>query len=132
MLPRPARVRHAQSLLEPEIHAHLAVHRARGAQILARVLGLPDASLELRQTQAAVSDQRAHAMPLGEYQRLPVVSSAAFGIELVWMGCRVAEKPERMGREARLSLSGFQRSTAEAARFVDPAEQEAGAAQCAV
>ena len=44
----------------------------------------------------AVGDERAHAVRLGERQRLLVVSYAAFSIELVAMGCQVTEKIQRM------------------------------------
>ena len=96
-------------------------------EILAGVLRLADAVVELTQAEVAVGDERAHAVQLGECQRLPVVSCAAFGIELVWMGCHIAEKSQRMGREARLALSGFNRATAQAPRLVEPAEQQTGA-----
>ena len=74
-----------------------------------------------------MGDKRAHAVHLGECQRLPVVGCAAFGIEPVGMGRDVAEQVQRMGREARLALRGFDRATAQAPRFVELPEQQTGA-----
>ena len=53
--------------------------------------------------QASLRRSWAHAVPLGECQRFPIVRYAAVGIELVGMGRDVAEQMQRMGREARLA-----------------------------
>ena len=74
-----------------------------------------------------MSDERAHAAQLGEFQRLPVVGCAAFGIEPFGMDRDVAEQAQRMGHEARLALRGFDRALAKATRLVEPAEQQTGA-----
>src|SRR5439155_12222146 len=117
----------SQPLLKPEIHAHLAVARRRGGQILPRVLRLADAVVELGQAEMTVCDERAHAVQLGECKRLPVVGCAAFGIEFFGMGRDVPQQLQRMGRKARLALRGFNGTTAQATRLVEPAEQETGA-----
>lgn len=44
---RLGRVRHAQALLEPEIHVHLAVHSRRGVEILTCVFTPPDTTVKL-------------------------------------------------------------------------------------
>jgi hypothetical protein len=44
-------------------------------------------------------DEREHAPRLGERQRLAVLRLAAFGIELVGMGCNIAEQVKLPGRE---------------------------------
>ena len=96
-------------------------------EILAGVLRLAGAAVELAQAEVAVGDERAHAVQLGECQRLPVVGRAAFGIELVRMARDVAEQVQRMGRKAGLAPRGFNRAIAQAPRLVEPAEQQTGA-----
>src|SRR5262249_47748179 len=89
VLPGPTRFSHRHDplhqprLLAPEAHVHLAIHRRRGGQTLPSLLWLAGAAIELAQAQMAVGDKRAHAVRLGERQRLLVVSYAAFSIELV-------------------------------------------------
>src|SRR5215467_11965468 len=78
-------------LLQIERHVHLAVHRRRGSQILARLLVLARARAQLPEAEVAVGDERAHAERLGEGQRLAVVGLAALGIELVWKDRAVTE-----------------------------------------
>jgi len=68
-----------------------ALPRARNACrsncVFAGVLRLTDAVVELPQAETAVGDKRTHAVQFGESKSLLVVTCAAFGIELVWMGC---------------------------------------------
>src|SRR5262249_8582584 len=53
---------------------------------------------------------------------------AGFSIEPVLMGRDVAEQVLGMGRKAGLAPSGFNRAKAQALRFVEPTEQQTGAA----
>jgi hypothetical protein len=96
-------------LLQPEAHAHLAVHRRRGDEVLLRLRALACTSIELAQAEVAVRDERAHAARLGESQRLAVVGLAALAVEAVGMGCDVSEQVPRMGREAGLTRRGLER-----------------------
>ncbi len=79
-----------------------------------------------------MGDERAHAVELGERQRLPVMGCAAFGIEPVGMGRDVAEHVQRMGRKAWLAPRGFNRAIAQAPCLVEPAEQQTGTTQRAI
>ncbi len=97
--------------------------------MLPRLLALARAQVELAEAEVAVGDEGAHAARLGERQRLAVVSLAALGIELVGMGCDVAEQVQRMGREPGVTRRGFDRAVAQAPRLVEPAEQQTGATQ---
>src|SRR5215471_14637725 len=80
----------------------------------------------------AVGDQRAHAVRLGERQRLLVVSHAAFSIELVGMGCQVTEKMQRMGPKAGLALRGLNRAIAQVPGLIESSEQQTSATDCKV
>ena len=46
--------------LQPVRHAHLAVHHRRGGEVLARLLALACAPVELAEAEVAVSHQRTH------------------------------------------------------------------------
>src|SRR6266496_2594939 len=48
-------------LLQPEAHVHLAVHRRRGGKVLASLVLLARATVELAEAEVAVGDERAHA-----------------------------------------------------------------------
>src|SRR5262252_843524 len=122
------RIDRAHVLLEPEIHVHVAIHFRRKVQTLARGLAPPHAIVEPAKAEMAVRRQRAHAVQFGERQRLPVVSSAALGIELLRMGGEIAQEPQRVGPEARLALGGFDRQMGEPPRLVEPSEPQIGAA----
>src|SRR6266851_2959604 len=61
-------------LLQPVRHAHLAVHRRRGGEVLLRLLASAGAPVELAEAEVAVCDERAHAELTGERQRLAVVA----------------------------------------------------------
>src|SRR5215469_14320889 len=80
----------------------------------------------------AVGDQRAHAVRLGERQRLLVVSHAAFSIELVGMGCQVTEKMQRMSPKAGLVLRGHDRAIAQVPCLIESSEQQTSATDCKV
>ena len=68
-------------------------------------LALARAPVELAEPEVAVGDERAHAAPFGERQRLLVVGRAALGIEPVGMRRDVAEQVQRMGREESCGAS---------------------------
>src|SRR5262245_26880426 len=53
-------------LLQPVRHAHLAVNRRRGGEMLLRLLAIPRALVELAEAEVAVGDERAHAESLGD------------------------------------------------------------------
>src|SRR5215472_2389210 len=80
----------------------------------------------------AVGDEWAHAVRLGERQRLLVVSHAAFCIELVGMGCQVTEKMQRMGPKAGLVLRGHDRAIAQVPCLIESSEQQTSATDCKV
>jgi hypothetical protein len=61
------------SLLEPKTHSHLAIHGCRRGKIPAGVLRTVNAAVELAQTEVAMGDERTHAVPLGDCQRVLVV-----------------------------------------------------------
>src|SRR5262249_567151 len=55
------RARHRRiRVLQPQTHVHLAVQLSRGSEVLARLLALAHALVELTAAQMAVSDERAH------------------------------------------------------------------------
>ena len=96
--------------------------------MLAGLLALARAPVELAEAEVAVGDEGAHAARLGERQRLAVVGLAALGIEPVGMGRDVAEQVQRMGRApvADAASESSARSP-QAPRLVEPAEQQSGA-----
>src|SRR5215831_4250433 len=64
-------------LLRPVDHAHFAVHRYRGGEVLLSLPGIARAVMRLAETEVAVGNERTHAARFGEHQRLAVV---AFGV----------------------------------------------------
>ena len=73
-------------LLQPEAHAHLAVHRVGGAEILMCLLALTRPAVELAEAVVTASHERAHAAGFGECQRLAIVSFSMFAVAMVKMG----------------------------------------------
>jgi hypothetical protein len=116
-------------LLQPVRHAHLAVHRRRNGEVFLGLLALVRTAVELAEAEVAVGDEGAHAARLGEGKRFAVVGLAALGIETPGMGCDVAEKVQRMGREPGVPRRGLDRAVAQAPPLVEPAEQQTGATQ---
>src|SRR6266851_1403826 len=111
-------------LLQPVRHAHLAVHRRRGGEVLLRLLSVAGAPVELAEAEVAVGDEGPHAARLGERQRLAVVGLAPLGIEPVGMCRDVAKQVQHMGGISRLRLRRFSSSVAQAARLVQLAEHQ--------
>src|SRR5215469_2650964 len=64
-------------LREPEAHIHLAVHRRRGGEVLARLLALARASAELAKAEMAVGDERAHAKLPGQRESFAIARARA-------------------------------------------------------
>src|SRR5262249_46777206 len=104
-------------------------HLRRADEMLAGAVGIAGAAVELAQAEMAVSDERAHAVQLGERHCLPVVSCTAFGFEPIGVGRDIAEKAERMGLEARIAPGGLHRTTGQAPRLPESTEQQIGATQ---
>jgi hypothetical protein len=67
LLPQPPHF--CLDLLQPVRHAHLAVHRRRGGEVLPGLLALVRAVVELAEAEVAVGDEGAHAELVGEGQR---------------------------------------------------------------
>src|SRR6266853_5228968 len=72
-------------LLQPEPHAHLAVHRRRDGEMFFGLRVVARASVEVAEAKVAVGDEGTHAEFLAERQRLTVVvrTLRASG----WSGC---------------------------------------------
>ncbi len=131
----PDRVRFTHrrvSLLLPEPHAHLAVHRRRGGEVLVGPLTSTLVALvpvELAEAKVAVGDDRAHAARFRERQRLAIVGLTARGIELIDVGRDVAEELQCMGCESRLARREFERAIAQAPRVLEPTQHQRGSTQ---
>jgi hypothetical protein len=115
-------------LLEPGAHIHFAIHCPSAGEILSGIIRLSNAAIEFTETAVAMSDKRAHAVSFGEPQCLFVGGCAVFGIEAIVTGCYIAEKSMCVRREARLAPRGFKGAIAEAARVIEPAQQQTGVA----
>src|SRR5258705_6108094 len=61
-------------LLQPVRHVHLAVHRRRSGEMLARVIPLVCSPVELAEAEVAVGDERPHADLIGERDGVTVVT----------------------------------------------------------
>ena len=79
-------------LLQPEAHAHVAVHRRRGGEVLAGLLALARAPVELAEAEVAVGDERAHLELLGERERVTVVAVSV--LRRIAAGGDLAEEAE--------------------------------------
>src|SRR5262245_56596948 len=60
-------------LLQPEAHVHLAVHRRRCGEVVARLFALARALVERAETEVAVRDEGAHVARFGERERTTVM-----------------------------------------------------------
>jgi hypothetical protein len=79
-------------LLQPETHAHLAVHRDRGRQVLVALRAIADAVVERAEAEVAVGHERAHAELGGEGEGLTVVGFGGAGVERITLGGDLAEE----------------------------------------
>src|SRR5215213_483964 len=95
-------------LHQPVRHAEIAVYGSRRRETLLGLLACPRAQVKLAETEVAVGDEGVHAEPLGESQRLAIKSLAALGIELIGVGCDIAEQMPRMGLEWGLGRAEFE------------------------
>jgi hypothetical protein len=66
-------------------------HRRRGDEVVADLIPFARAQIDLAETEMAMGDEGTHPQPLGKGQRLAIMSLAALGIELIGVGCDVAE-----------------------------------------
>src|SRR5262249_30174663 len=90
------RLRHRPlRLLQPQAHLHLAVHRGRGREVVAGLVGVADSTAEPAEAEVAVSDEGAHPQLAGERERVTVVAVGVSGG--VTLSCDVTEDPESPG-----------------------------------
>lgn len=68
---------------------------------------LAQMAIKLTHAGMTLGDERAHPVRFGERQRLLVVRSGAFGIEVVGMHCDIAEQAVCIGREPGLMPTGL-------------------------
>src|SRR5437667_8457767 len=92
-------------LLQPVRHAHVAVHRHRGGEVLLRLPPLVGAPVELAVSEVTMGDERTIVARLGERQR---VAEMTFGlIRQILVGSDVAEKAKYPRLKAALpALAG--------------------------
>jgi hypothetical protein len=79
MSSRPSSSKLRLRLLKPKRHVHVAVHRRRGGEVVAGLIPFARAQVDLAETEVAVGDEGAHPEPLGDGQRLAIMSLAALG-----------------------------------------------------
>src|SRR5262245_30601950 len=89
-------------LLQPEGHAHLAVHAYRGGQLLLghRLVARP--TVELAEAEVAVGGEWTHAELVGPRERLPVVAFRRPHVGRVARGGDFAEEAQRPALETSL------------------------------
>ena len=63
-------------LLQPELHAHLAIHRGSNLEVLFCLLALADIRVQLAEAEVTVRDERTHAQLGRERELAPPGSSA--------------------------------------------------------
>ncbi len=66
----PAELEDIVELREPEVHAHRAVHRRRGREVLGSLFALARPPVQLAQAEVAVGDERTHAKCFCQRHRL--------------------------------------------------------------
>ena len=83
------------------------------------------------EAEVAVGDERTHAAPLGERERLAIVGLGLvpLGVGPIRMGRDVAEQVQRVGREARVRGRIEEGALGQATGLVEPAEQQRGPTQ---
>ena len=82
-------------LLQPVRHAHLAVHRRRGGEVLLRLLALARALVELAEPEMAVGDEGSHAEFGSERQGVGSVLLCTLVMPL--NGMNVSQQAEGVG-----------------------------------
>jgi len=85
--------------------------------------------VELAEAEVAVGDDRAHAARFGERERLAIMGLTELGIELIGVGCDVAEELQRMGSEPGLARREFERAIAQTPCVFEPAQHQRGPPQ---
>jgi hypothetical protein len=86
--------------LQPVRHAHLAVHRRRGGEVLLGLLSLVRAPVELAEAEMAVGDEGAHAELQGQRERSVIVPFGRLTEWWITASMDLAEKSQR-GRLVR-------------------------------
>src|SRR4029453_2507559 len=120
---------HLFSVLQPVGHAHLAVHRHRRGDVLARLLALACAPVELPEAEGAVGDKRAHPTRLGECERVTVEAvSVLRGIAAGRDLAEEAEGPRLVAALTALAAKG-QGSPGEVESVLDPVGEDGTFAQ---
>jgi pimeloyl-ACP methyl ester carboxylesterase len=66
-------------LLRPVGHAHFAIHRQRGGEVLLGLLAIAAAAMQFAEAQMAMGDKRTHVARLGERHGLAVVLFGVLG-----------------------------------------------------
>ena len=96
------------SLLQPELHVHLAIHRGGGHEVLSCLLSLARLSVELAEAEVTVGDERAQAELGGLRECAPIRVPGMLGFgELV--GVDVAQQFQTPGFPAPLLVGARQR-----------------------
>ena len=116
-------------LLQPERHAHVAVHRRRRREMLVRGRPAVHAPMKPAEPEVAVRNERPHSAGLGERQCPLVGRLPARGIERVRIGRDLGAQVERVGQVAGPDRRAVKRVTAEPSRILRPAEEQVAAAE---
>src|SRR5215470_11112006 len=114
-------------LLQPEPHAHLAVHRGRGGEVLPRLLAVARPPVEFAEAEVAVGSEGPHLQLFRQRQGAPVVLCTLLGIELLGMRGDVAEQMERLCLTR--AIPPLQRQLAEPPSLCLPTDQQGGPSQ---
>src|SRR6266849_2627807 len=80
--------------VEPEPHVHLAVHRRRDGEVLARVIPLVRSPVEFAKAEVAVGDERAHPELLGQRPGLTIMAFRRLDVGRIRMGSDLAKETE--------------------------------------
>src|SRR6266849_3300596 len=117
---------HLLPLLQPEAHAHFAVHRRRSSEKLMRLLALAGAPVELGEAKMAVRLERAHAELLGEGRALAVLGGGLVDLAAIAMRRELAEETVRMRLVAapRVGARDLEETAGKRARLVNATDEE--------
>src|SRR5262245_55077279 len=115
--------------LQPRAHAHVAVHRRRGDEMVASLLMLADVHGQLAETEVAVGDEGAHPELLSERERVTIVAVSV--VRRIAASDGVAEEPQRPRLVAALTALAGKRqgSFGECDRILQLAGMEIDIAQ---